>query len=97
MSKILEVIGVPSRLRLTRKTTSLVRVLSTSISARRTSCDGSGRVHCLITQIELLKMQKIGQFVDDPVRMKDTGLLLLSVRYFLILSVVSSFSDLSMS
>jgi hypothetical protein len=39
---------------------------------RRTQRDGSGTVHSSIEEDELLKMQKSGQFADDPVRIKDT-------------------------
>jgi hypothetical protein len=52
------VIGVPSRLRLTRNAVAFARVIPT----------GSGRVHLWITEVELLKMFKNGQFLDDPVR-----------------------------
>jgi hypothetical protein len=33
-------------------------------------CGGSGIVHGRFAQSELLKMQKSGQFPDDPVRIK---------------------------
>jgi hypothetical protein len=32
--------------------------------------NGSGRIHDLIELTELLKLQKRGQFPDDPVRIK---------------------------
>jgi hypothetical protein len=53
-------IGAPSRLRLTRKAAALTRVLPTLDLrvVRTTSCGGSGTVHCLIVQAELLKLQK---------------------------------------
>ena len=38
---------------------------------RRTPHDGSGTGHGWITEGELLKMKKIGQFPDDPVKIKD--------------------------
>jgi hypothetical protein len=62
----------------------------------------------VFTEAELLKVQKNGQFPDDPVRIKvgqiqlaitginDTALgdlLLWPTRYFRILSAVSSLSD----
>jgi hypothetical protein len=37
---------------------------------RRIPSGGSGRVHCLIPQGELLKMKKNGQFPDEVVRIK---------------------------
>ncbi len=40
---------------------------------RRTSRDGSGTVHCYISQADLLKMKKNGQFPDESVRVKGTG------------------------
>ena len=36
---------------------------------RRTPCDGSGS---LIALDELLKLEEIGQFPDDPVKIEDT-------------------------
>ena len=39
---------------------------------RRTPHGGSGTGHGQIAQAELLKLQKTGQFPDDPVRIKDT-------------------------
>jgi hypothetical protein len=66
---VLEVIGAPSMLRLTRKAAALARVLPTfAFAAQRTPRGGIGRVHCLIAQAELLKLQKSGQFPDEPVR-----------------------------
>jgi hypothetical protein len=32
--------------------------------------DGSGTVHGCVVQVEPLKLQKYGQFTDDPVRIK---------------------------
>jgi hypothetical protein len=57
---VLEVIGTPSMLRLTRKASVLVRVLPTfpfNYSEKRSS-DGSGKVHSCIAQAELLNLQK---------------------------------------
>jgi hypothetical protein len=34
------------------------------------SHNGSGRIHWKIAQDEILKIQKSGQFPDDPVRIK---------------------------
>ena len=66
---VLEVIGAPSMLRLTRKAAALARVFPTlAFAAQRTPRGGSARVHCLIAQAELLKLQKSGQFPDEPVR-----------------------------
>ncbi len=54
---VLEVIGVPSMLRLTLKSTALTRVLPTFfLSVKRTPPGGSGRVHSHVEQPELLKM-----------------------------------------
>ena len=39
---------------------------------RRTPCGGSGTGHDQFTQVELLKLQKSGQFPDESVRIKDT-------------------------
>ncbi len=50
---VLEVIGTLSRLRLTRKTAALVRVLPTLVGAVR-----KGRA----VEVELLKLQKSGNF-----------------------------------
>jgi hypothetical protein len=57
-------------LRLTRKATVFPRVLPTFVVvSKRTRCGGSGRVHGHVEEAaELLKLQKRGQFPDEPVR-----------------------------
>jgi hypothetical protein len=62
-------IGAPLRLRLIRKVAALARVLPTLDLrvVRTTSCCGSGTVHCLIVQAELLKLKKSGQFPEESV------------------------------
>ena len=67
-------IGAPSRFRLIRKAAALARIfptldLSIEDSLNKPRC-GSGRVHGSIAQAELLKLQKSGQFPDEPVRIK---------------------------
>ena len=62
-------IGATSMLRLTLKVTVLVgccRLLIEDVKIEL--CGGSGRVHGSIAQAELLKLQKSGQFPDEPVR-----------------------------
>ena len=39
---------------------------------RRTCRDGSGTVHWSIPEVELLKLQKSGQFANETVRIKGT-------------------------
>jgi hypothetical protein len=39
---------------------------------RRTPRGGSGTVHGLFPEVELLNLQKIGQFPDEPVKLKDS-------------------------
>jgi hypothetical protein len=39
---------------------------------RRTRLGGSGRVHCVVVEVELLKLKKNVQFPDAPVRIKGT-------------------------
>ncbi len=39
---------------------------------RRTPSGGSGRVNCLIPEVELVKIQKRGQFPDEIVKIEDT-------------------------
>ncbi len=64
----LETIGLPSTLRVIRSVAPLVRMLPTF--DLRTPCDGSGTGHGQITQAEVLKMQKCGQFPDESVKVK---------------------------
>ena len=67
----LDAIGAPSRLRLIRKTAALERIFSTlDLSIEEKESGGSGRIHDLIALTELLKLQKSGQFPDEPVRIK---------------------------
>ncbi len=40
-------------------------------TSMKKSCDGSGRIHDLITLTELLKLKKNGQFPDEYVRPKE--------------------------
>jgi hypothetical protein len=76
--------GAPSRLRFTRKAATLAEVLTTlDLSCEDKPRGGSGTVHGHVAQAELLKLQKSGQFPDEPVR--------------IILSAAASFSDLSIS
>ncbi len=56
--------GAPSKLSVTRNAAVLVRIFSGRFR------DVSGRFHDLFAQAELLKLQKSGQFPDDPVRIK---------------------------
>jgi hypothetical protein len=66
---VFEVIGVPSIFKLTRKTVVLARVLLDLRSGwPRMSYVGSGTVHGWVAQVELLELQKNGQFPHDPVR-----------------------------
>jgi hypothetical protein len=39
---------------------------------RRTPSDGSGTGHGQVEKLELLKLQKSGQFPDESVRIKET-------------------------
>jgi hypothetical protein len=39
----------------------------------RTPRGGSGTVHGLFPQVELLKSQKNGQYPDEPAKIKDTN------------------------
>jgi hypothetical protein len=69
------VIGAPSRFRVIRKTTTLTRIEETREfiieEQKRKSRGESGRIlPYLITVTELLKLQKSGQFPDEPVRIK---------------------------
>ena len=65
-------IDTQSRLSVIRKVAALARVLPTFevfLSGwTRTSYGGSGIVHWWIVEPELLKLQKSGQFPDDPER-----------------------------
>ena len=62
-------IGSPSILSVIRKAAALARVLPTfAFRVPRTPRGGSGRGHWFIAQAELLKLQKSGQFPDEPVR-----------------------------
>ncbi len=68
---VLYVIGAPSIFKLIRKAAALARVCRLFLLAgQRTPRGGSGKVHCLVAQAELLKLQKSGQFPDEPVRIK---------------------------
>jgi hypothetical protein len=66
------VIGAPSRFRVIRKAVALARIEETrefSIEGKATR--KSGRMFpYLIVLTELLKLQKSGQFPDEPVRIK---------------------------
>ncbi len=56
-------------MRLIRTVAVLVRVLPTFVSGcPRTSYGESGIVHGHVTQVELLTLQKGGQFPDESVR-----------------------------
>jgi hypothetical protein len=58
-------------LRLIRKAAALARIFPTlDLSIEESPRDGSGRIHDLIALTELLKLQKSGQFPDEPVRIK---------------------------
>ena len=64
----LEAIGAASIFRLIRKATVLARMFRTfglELSVRRTPWEGSEK---LITEAEILKLQEIGQFLDDHVK-----------------------------
>jgi hypothetical protein len=65
---VLEVIGVPSILSVIRKQSGrgYCRLLLSGWTG--SPGDGSGIVHWWIVQAELLKLQKIGQFPDESVR-----------------------------
>jgi hypothetical protein len=65
------VIGTPSIFKLIRKVEALTRVLPTFPSTpKRTPRGGSGKVHCWFPEVELLKLERNGQFPDEPVRIK---------------------------
>ncbi len=53
-----------------RTDTSLTRILTIFDFNWKENTGGSGRVHCLIAQSELLKMKKNGQFPDEIVRIE---------------------------
>jgi hypothetical protein len=56
-------------LRLTRKTATWRGCYQLLIlPVQRKPRDGSGKVHWWIPEADLLKLQKIGQFPDEPVR-----------------------------
>jgi hypothetical protein len=57
----LDVMDTPSKLRVIRKDVTLVR------SRPRKPRDASGTCHGRFSQVELLKLQKSGQFPDEPV------------------------------
>ena len=66
-------IGAPSIFKLTRRVAVLTKLLpifalSCPRKAACLSCLLSGRFHGSIAQAELLKLQKSGQFPDEPVR-----------------------------
>jgi hypothetical protein len=65
-------IGTPSIFKLIRKVEVLVRVLPTFtfLTTKRTPHGGSGKVQCWFVEPEVLKLQRNGQFPDDPVRIK---------------------------
>ena len=66
----LKVIDVPSILRLIRSVTFLTRMWSTlDLVVRRTPHGESER---LIVLDELLKLEEIGQFPDDPLKIEGT-------------------------
>ncbi len=48
----------------------------------RTPRGGSGTDHGQITQDELLKLQKRGQFPDEPVRIKDTPIHYVNIQTY---------------
>jgi hypothetical protein len=60
--------GAPSKLTVIRKAVTLARVRQTLLLSWPRG--GSGRIHDLITMTKLLKLQKIGQFPDETVRIK---------------------------
>jgi hypothetical protein len=63
------VIGAPSILSVIRKAAALARVLPTfALRVDKKVHGGSGIVHWWISQDELLKLQKSGQFPDESVR-----------------------------
>jgi hypothetical protein len=67
----LDVMGDPSKLSVIRKVATLARVSPTLfLSWQRKPRGGSGTFHDLFAQAELLKLQKSGQFPDEPVRIK---------------------------
>jgi hypothetical protein len=54
------VIGAPSIFKLIRKAAALARVMPTFVfSCAETPRGGSGKVHCLVAQAELLKVIKM--------------------------------------
>ena len=68
-----DVIGVSSIFNGIHSTDTLVRMLSTyDLSCEENVTDGSGTVLGCIPEAELLKPQKIGQFSDEFVKIKDT-------------------------
>jgi hypothetical protein len=51
-------------------------------TGRRTLRSGGGRVHCLIPEVELLKLQNIGQFPDETVKIEDPQILYVSSQMY---------------
>jgi hypothetical protein len=62
---------VPSKLSVIRKTADFARARPTLfLSGQRQPRGGGGRIHDLIALTKLLKLQRSGQFPDEPVRIK---------------------------
>jgi hypothetical protein len=63
--------GYPSKLSVIRKASAFVRARPTlCFTWVRQPRGGSGRIHDLIALTKLLKLQRSGQFPDEPVRIK---------------------------
>ena len=63
--------GAPSKLSVIRKAADNARARPTLfLAGQRQPCGGGGRIHDLITLTKLLKLQRSGQFPDEPVRIK---------------------------
>ncbi len=65
--------GAPSKLSVIRKAAALARARPTfALICEEKPRGGSGTGHGQVVQAELLKLQKSGQFLDEPVRIKVT-------------------------
>ena len=73
-------IGTPSIFKLIRKAAVLARVRTTLLLRKPRGGSGTGHDH--VEQTKLLKLQKSGQFPDEPVRIKDAQIHYVDVQMY---------------
>ena len=65
----LDVTGAPSIFKIIRSVVALARIFPIlDLICEENAGDGSGTNHGDVAQVELLKLQKIGQFPDETVK-----------------------------